>query len=66
MNFIKLSNKCNSEIFINPKYISSFYRENPKNCTIVYVVGEMVTVDSYYKVNETPEEILKMIQDSKK
>lgn len=63
MKFIKLSNKYIPEIFINPKYISSFYRE--KNCTIVYVVGEMVTVNNYYKVNETPEEILKMIQDSK-
>ena len=64
MKFIKLSNKSNSEIFINPRYISSFFRKHSENYTIVYVVGEMVTPDSYYIVNETPEEILKLIKDS--
>ena len=64
MKFIKLSNKSTPEIFINPKYISSFYKKHSENCTVVYVVGEMVTPDSYYIVNETPEEIFKLIKDS--
>lgn len=59
MKIIKLHNI--SEIYINVEHIDSFYRG--REFTTVYVGG---SDKAYYHVIETPEEIVKLIEEAEK
>ena len=54
--FIKLTNEY-EDLFVNVDFISSFYRNESMNLTYLYTVGD----SEYYKVEETPDEILDLI-----
>lgn len=62
MKIIKLHSTLmsNSEVYINIERIDSFYRGDKS--TVVYIGGS----DEAYHVTETPEEIVKLIEEAEK
>lgn len=64
MKFIKVHSKVGNEpIYINIKRIQSFSKAfDDENATIL----NMNTADFYYYIIETPEEIIKLIEEADK
>lgn len=57
-DYIKLNLVTSVPVYINKKYITAFH--NDGDCSNIYTTGD----NNYYRVKETIEEIIKLIDNS--
>ena len=59
MKFIKLNRISGSPVFVNPSLIATLVRQTNKSTFVVFPGDE----HTYEMVKETPEQIIKLIND---